>query len=111
MSTATKDVRNDRRHWSWGKEIPIAPLLALVLQTVAGVAWLSDLNSSVKTTRAEVMEVKAEVKVLASKVETPTMLNSQAISDMKADIAALRAQVQQHHQELARYSVIVERRR
>ncbi len=52
--------RRSTDHWHIGKEIPIAFVGAVLLQTVALVFWIAQLSSEVKFASAQMIEFKNE---------------------------------------------------
>lgn len=55
----TQDRRREDR-WHVGKEIPIAMIAALLIQTGAGISWLSNLSFKIDNAIQQLSEFKAD---------------------------------------------------
>jgi len=51
---------NEPQRWHVGKEIPVALIFAVFLQTMGGTWWLSQLSNKIDTAVARLDEFKAE---------------------------------------------------
>lgn len=52
--------RRERDRWHVGREIPIAVLVMLAVQTGGGIWWLSGVSQKLDSVIAQVQEIKAE---------------------------------------------------
>lgn len=58
--TVSQLNRRDRDRWHVGREIPIAVLVMLAIQTGGGIWWLSGVSQKLDSVIAQVQEIKAE---------------------------------------------------
>lgn len=79
----------------WWQQAPLAVVFALAIQTLGVVWWLSALNTRADINILEVRQLRADMKALGDKVETPTYMNSVAISSLQTELQALRARIDQ----------------
>jgi len=52
--------RQNRERWHVGREIPIAVVLALIVQTVSGIWWAAGLSAKMDSTQAQIIELKSD---------------------------------------------------
>lgn len=59
MTEPTNDMKQDSR-WHIGKEIPLALIAAVVVQTAGGAMWLATLSNKVDSAIDQLKEFKAD---------------------------------------------------
>jgi hypothetical protein len=57
---AMEEDLEERRRWHVGREVPIALLIGLGMQTLGGVLWLGQLSSKIDSAIATINEFKTE---------------------------------------------------
>lgn len=55
-----ESLREERRRWHVGREVPIALLLGLGVQTFGGILWLGQLSQKIDTAIATINEFKGD---------------------------------------------------
>lgn len=55
-----EDRRRQRDGWHVGREIPIAVVIAVALQTISGIWWAAGLSAKMDSTQAQIIELKAD---------------------------------------------------
>lgn len=105
----------DDRGWYVQRGIPLIPiatfLLALVIQTVLGVRYISALESEVKAqgrgqvdlgVKVEKLEVKIDaVTASVQQGSVPAALNQRAIADLERQVSSLQVRVAENERRLA----------
>ncbi len=55
-----EERRQQRDRWHVGREIPIAVVIAVALQTISGIWWAAGLSSKMDSTQAQIIELKMD---------------------------------------------------
>lgn len=66
--------REERRGWHVGREIPVALLVTLVLQTGGFIWWMSKIDATVSAQGQAITEVKAKVETVAASTSAAAAL-------------------------------------
>ncbi len=86
----------DRRHWHVLKEIPVALLMGLAIQTLGFAWWLSGLNSQVVQQSKDIAAIVVRLDSISSQVHgssVPMALHSARMSALEQQMSEMRARV------------------
>lgn len=97
--TTHKDqaVENDRRNWYIGKEIPVAIIATVALQTAGIIWWAAGVSSDVRdlSRRMVIMESKVEqTSKVVNDGAAPAAVMSLRVDFLASQVNALRDQVE-----------------
>lgn len=91
----TSEQHVDRRGWYLGKEIPVAVLLVLAVQTVSVVVWVTQLGSKVESQAEALKRFELVLDKLATAVSNPLpVLSAAKITSLEQEVSAQRALIE-----------------
>lgn len=94
MNAADEARERERRGWHVGREIPLALILALIVQTGMGIRWISKLESSIESAALTSAETKAALNTVIAQVNSPVpAIHTVKITTLERDVASLQTDV------------------
>lgn len=97
---------SEQRKWHVGREIPVAVLVGLALQTVAFIVWITMLAARVEMQGSKLGELVGQVNAISNSVaasNTPLVVNTVEVAALKAQINELRTRLEAIQSERRNY--------
>lgn len=91
----------ERRGWHVGREIPVAVLIGLVIQTCSFVWWLAGLSSTVLAQAGTLTKLETRVEIIAA-ASTLAAINQAKMTTVEAELKELRSTVETLRVDAAR---------
>lgn len=98
-------IESDKRQWHIGKEIPVAVMLVIGLQTAAGLWWVSTLGAVVTELVRKVTVLEAKADAAASRmsdISSATQVTGAKTEGISQQLGTLQTQVEFMRQDSVR---------
>jgi len=87
-------IDEEKRHWHIGKEIPVAVIIMLAVQTVAFIVWIAGLAKTVEHQQLAITKIEVTLKELSMSMSNPMVpINTANIVALEKKVVALEARL------------------